>query len=81
MKRRLYLTRNDISQVEIDSNLQDARASCKILSVYGWTSWTDALPLHLFKGVETQEEILEIFDLHHKDVEQICSINWDKETK
>ena len=77
MKRRLYLTQNSVNQIEIDTSLQDARASCKILAVYGWTAWTDALPAHLFKGVETQEEILEIFEKHHKDVEQICSENWD----
>ena len=77
MKRRLYLTQNSVNQIEIDTSLQDARASCKILAVYGWASWTDALPASLFKEVETQEEILEIFEKHQKAVEQICSENWD----
>ena len=79
MRRKVYLTKNERGGVFIDTNLRDAKKSCLYLNDYGICAKTDTLPKSLCKSLD-KEYVLEIFEKHQEDVENIWCYWWSLES-
>ena len=64
----VYLTKNDLGEVRVDTTLEGARRSAELLTEgIGACAWFDELPRSLFKSLE-EKEVIKTFDIHRHRV-------------